>query len=107
MKDHVRIGMEILAPLKHLGVVLTYVNEHAATPQVRNVLMEGDHLPVDALPPKLRSDPLKFEAPQVVFSGIAKAMSGSAPPTIVIADSCVAITEMPAAHHGMLRLARK
>jgi response regulator RpfG family c-di-GMP phosphodiesterase len=28
VKDHVRIGMEILAPLKHLGVVLTYVHEH-------------------------------------------------------------------------------
>jgi putative nucleotidyltransferase with HDIG domain len=28
VKDHVRIGMEILAPLKHLGVVLTYVHDH-------------------------------------------------------------------------------
>ena len=28
VKDHVRIGMEILAPLRHLGVVLTYVHEH-------------------------------------------------------------------------------
>ena len=28
VKDHVRIGMKILAPLRHLGVVLTYVHEH-------------------------------------------------------------------------------
>src|SRR5881392_742577 len=28
-------------------------------------------------------------------------------PIIVIADSCVAITESPATHHGRLRLARK
>jgi putative two-component system response regulator len=28
IKDHVRIGMEILAPLKHLGVVLEYVRHH-------------------------------------------------------------------------------
>jgi hypothetical protein len=28
-------------------------------------------------------------------------------PIIVIADNCVAITERPTAHHGMLRLARK
>jgi hypothetical protein len=28
-------------------------------------------------------------------------------PIIVMALNCVAITEMPAAHHGMLRLARK
>jgi putative nucleotidyltransferase with HDIG domain len=28
IKDHVRIGMEILAPLKHLGHVLTFVHDH-------------------------------------------------------------------------------
>jgi len=28
VKDHVRIGMEILAPLHHLGVVLDYVRDH-------------------------------------------------------------------------------
>ncbi|CAA9349890.1 MAG: RESPONSE REGULATOR PROTEIN-CheY-like nd an HD-GYP domain [uncultured Gemmatimonadaceae bacterium] len=28
VKGHVRIGMEILAPLQHLGVVLTYVHDH-------------------------------------------------------------------------------
>ena len=28
IKDHVRIGMEILAPLKHLGAVLTFVHDH-------------------------------------------------------------------------------
>ncbi len=28
VKDHVRIGMEILAPLKHLGIVLDYVHDH-------------------------------------------------------------------------------
>ena len=28
VKDHVRIGMEILAPLKHIGVVLEYVQDH-------------------------------------------------------------------------------
>jgi putative nucleotidyltransferase with HDIG domain len=28
VKDHVRIGMEILAPLRHLGVVLQYVHDH-------------------------------------------------------------------------------
>ena len=28
VKGHVRIGMEILAPLQHLGVVLTYVQDH-------------------------------------------------------------------------------
>jgi putative nucleotidyltransferase with HDIG domain len=28
VKDHVRIGMEILAPLRHLGVVLTFVQDH-------------------------------------------------------------------------------
>jgi putative two-component system response regulator len=28
VKDHVRIGMEILAPLKHLGVVLEYIRDH-------------------------------------------------------------------------------
>lgn len=28
VKGHVRIGMEILAPLAHLGVVLTYVHDH-------------------------------------------------------------------------------
>jgi response regulator RpfG family c-di-GMP phosphodiesterase len=28
VKDHVCIGMEILAPLKHLGVVLEYVHDH-------------------------------------------------------------------------------
>lgn len=28
VKDHVRIGMEILAPLKHLGVVLDYIQDH-------------------------------------------------------------------------------
>ncbi len=28
VKDHVRIGMEILAPLKHLGAVLDYVRHH-------------------------------------------------------------------------------
>ena len=28
VKDHVRIGMEILAPLHHLGIVLTYVHHH-------------------------------------------------------------------------------
>ena len=28
VKDHVRIGMEILAPLQHLGVALTYVHDH-------------------------------------------------------------------------------
>jgi putative nucleotidyltransferase with HDIG domain len=28
VKDHVRIGMEILAPLKHLGVVLDYIRDH-------------------------------------------------------------------------------
>lgn len=28
VKDHVRIGMEILAPLKHLGRVLDYVQDH-------------------------------------------------------------------------------
>ena len=29
------------------------------------------------------------------------------PPISVIADSCVAITDSPAAHHGMLRPAAK
>jgi response regulator RpfG family c-di-GMP phosphodiesterase len=28
IKDHVRIGIEILAPLQHLGVVLEYVHDH-------------------------------------------------------------------------------
>jgi putative two-component system response regulator len=28
IKDHVRIGMEILAPLRHLGIVLDYVHDH-------------------------------------------------------------------------------
>ena len=28
VKDHVRIGMEILAPLQHLGVALTFVHDH-------------------------------------------------------------------------------
>ena len=28
VKEHVRIGMEILAPLKHLGEALTYVQDH-------------------------------------------------------------------------------
>jgi putative nucleotidyltransferase with HDIG domain len=28
VKDHVRIGMEILAPLKHIGVALEFVHEH-------------------------------------------------------------------------------
>lgn len=28
VKDHVRLGMEILAPLKHLGIVLEYVHDH-------------------------------------------------------------------------------
>lgn len=28
VKDHVRVGTEILAPLKHLGVVLDYVGDH-------------------------------------------------------------------------------
>lgn len=28
VKEHVRIGMEILAPLKHLGQALTYVKDH-------------------------------------------------------------------------------
>ncbi|MDQ6886236.1 MAG: response regulator [Gemmatimonadota bacterium] len=28
VKDHVRIGMEILAPLKHLGVALRYIQDH-------------------------------------------------------------------------------
>ena len=28
VKEHVRIGMEILAPLKHLGEALTYVRDH-------------------------------------------------------------------------------
>lgn len=28
IKDHVRIGMEILAPLRHLGPVLTFVQDH-------------------------------------------------------------------------------
>jgi putative nucleotidyltransferase with HDIG domain len=28
IKEHVRIGMEILAPLKHLGEALTYVQDH-------------------------------------------------------------------------------
>jgi putative nucleotidyltransferase with HDIG domain len=28
IKDHVRIGLEILSPLKHLGVVLDYVGDH-------------------------------------------------------------------------------
>jgi putative nucleotidyltransferase with HDIG domain len=28
VKDHVRIGMEILAPLKHLGIVLDYIRDH-------------------------------------------------------------------------------
>jgi putative two-component system response regulator len=28
VKDHVRIGMEILAPLKHIGPVLAYVQDH-------------------------------------------------------------------------------
>jgi putative nucleotidyltransferase with HDIG domain len=28
VRDHVRIGMEILAPLRHLGVVLDYVQDH-------------------------------------------------------------------------------
>ncbi|HEU4565932.1 MAG TPA: HD domain-containing phosphohydrolase [Gemmatimonadaceae bacterium] len=28
VKDHVRVGMEILAPLKQLGVVLDYVHDH-------------------------------------------------------------------------------
>src|SRR6185312_1236651 len=28
VKDHVRVGMEILAPLKHLGVALQYVQDH-------------------------------------------------------------------------------
>lgn len=28
VKDHVRIGMEILAPLRHLGVVLDYIRDH-------------------------------------------------------------------------------
>ena len=28
VKDHVRIGVEILAPLQHLGVVLDYVHDH-------------------------------------------------------------------------------
>ena len=28
IKDHVRVGMEILAPLRHLGVVLDYVHDH-------------------------------------------------------------------------------
>ena len=28
IKEHVRIGMEILAPLKHLGAALTYVQDH-------------------------------------------------------------------------------
>ena len=28
VKDHVRIGMEILAPLTHIGVVLEYVRDH-------------------------------------------------------------------------------
>ncbi len=28
VQDHVRIGMEILAPLKHLGIVLDYIHDH-------------------------------------------------------------------------------
>jgi putative nucleotidyltransferase with HDIG domain len=28
VKDHVRVGMEILAPLKHIGVVLEFVQDH-------------------------------------------------------------------------------
>jgi putative nucleotidyltransferase with HDIG domain len=28
IKDHVRIGMEILAPLSHIGIALTYVQDH-------------------------------------------------------------------------------
>lgn len=28
VRDHVRIGMEILAPLKHLGIVLDYIHDH-------------------------------------------------------------------------------
>ncbi|HUF30007.1 MAG TPA: HD domain-containing phosphohydrolase [Gemmatimonadaceae bacterium] len=28
IKDHVRIGMEILAPLRHLGIVLEFVHDH-------------------------------------------------------------------------------
>lgn len=28
VKDHVRIGMEILAPLKHLGMVLEFIRDH-------------------------------------------------------------------------------
>jgi putative two-component system response regulator len=28
VKEHVRIGMEILAPLKHLGEALTFVQDH-------------------------------------------------------------------------------
>lgn len=28
IKDHVRIGIEILAPLQHLGIVLDYVHDH-------------------------------------------------------------------------------
>ena len=28
MKEHVRIGMEILAPLAHLGVALEFVQDH-------------------------------------------------------------------------------
>jgi putative two-component system response regulator len=28
IKDHVRIGMEILAPLSHLGIALDYVHDH-------------------------------------------------------------------------------
>jgi putative nucleotidyltransferase with HDIG domain len=28
VKDHVRIGMEILAPLRHLGVVLDFIRDH-------------------------------------------------------------------------------
>jgi len=32
VKDHVRIGMEILAPLQHLGVVLDYIHDHHEHP---------------------------------------------------------------------------
>jgi len=28
IKDHVRIGMEILAPLRHIGAALRYVHDH-------------------------------------------------------------------------------
>jgi response regulator RpfG family c-di-GMP phosphodiesterase len=48
VKDHVRIGMEILAPLKHLGVALRFIHDH------------HEHLDGSGYPRGLAGDAISF-----------------------------------------------